>query len=587
MNKPMSTSMLLGAYWRSEEKWSAIGLLALVILLEMGTVYAAVGISNWQRNFFDTLVEHRREAIGTLMLTLLLLVGIAVLTKAFSIWFSQLLTLRWRSWLVDVFLQRWLRQRAYYRLEQSAQADNPDQRIAEDLRLLAEKSLELLLKLLTNVANAVSFSVILWGLSGTLPLSLLGFDVEIPGYMLWVGIAYAIFGSLVMEKIGRPLVGLGYQQQRYEADFRYQLMRMRENAEQIAFYRGEGEENRRFRRAFNAIQRNWHGLMVYSKRVAFTETLYIEAGSFVSYLFTVPRYFAGQLTIGGVMQMSTGFARLRTALSWFLFNYQDLALLRAVLRRLREFDRLLCQTEPRNITLTPSPQHTLRTRNLRLHLPNGAPLCAIPDITISAGESWAISGHSGSGKSTLLRALAGLWPHGKGDIVFPAGRTLFLPQKSYLPSGTLREILSYPGHVPDDERCRDIMASVRLAHYLPLLDQTDSWEKRFSPGEQQRLAFARVLLQRPDCVFLDEATSALDQDNEDRLYRLLRETLPATTVISITHHENLTRWHDHTLLIEPCNHPIDMAGEHADRQEKECPQRAMPSAAISIVRAQP
>ncbi|EHD19493.1 MULTISPECIES: ABC transporter ATP-binding protein/permease [Brenneria] len=587
MNKPISTSMLLGAYWRSEEKWSAIGLLALVILLKMGTVYAAVGISNWQRNFFDALVDQRREAIGTLMLTLLLLVSIAVLAKAFSVWFSQLLMLRWRSWLVDVFLRRWLRQRAYYRLEKSAQADNPDQRIAEDLRLLAEKSLELLLELITNVANAISFSVILWGLSGTLPLSLLGFDVEIPGYMLWVGIAYALFGSWVMEKIGRPLVGLGYQQQRYEADFRYQLMRMRENAEQIAFYRGEEEENRRFRAAFGAIAHNWRGLMLYSKRVAFTETFYIEAGSFVSYLFTVPRYFAGQLTIGGVMQMNTAFARLRTALSWFLFNYQDLALLRAVLRRLREFDQLLSQQESSNIRVTPAAERTLRTRGLCLHLPNGAPLCAIPDIAIFPGESWVIRGHSGSGKSTLLRALAGLWPHGHGEISFPAGHALFLPQKSYLPSGTLRDILSYPGSALDGERCRDAMIRVRLAHYLPQLDKTDAWEKRFSPGEQQRLAFARVLLQRPDCVFLDEATSALDQDTESHLYRLLRETLPETTVISITHHENLAHWHSHTLPIAPCDHPVDAAGEPPLQQEETFPQRDTPSETLSVVRAQP
>ncbi|PWC17513.1 ABC transporter permease [Brenneria roseae subsp. roseae] len=570
MKKPLSHSALLGAYWRSEERWRASGLLALVILLEMGTVYAAVGISNWQKNFFDALADYQRSAIAPLLLTLALLMGIAVLSKTFSIWFTQLLTLRWRSWLVDVFLEKWLRQRIYYHLENDATADNPDQRIAEDLRQMAEKSLELLLGLLTNIANAVSFSVILWGLSGTLSLTLLGHEFQVPGYMLWVGIAYALLGSWLMEKIGRPLVGLSYQQQRCEADFRYQLMRIRESAEQIAFYRGESEENRRLRTAFSAVQQNWRGLMVYSKRVAFTETLYIEAGSFVPYLFTIPRYFARQLTIGGVMQMGIGFARLRTALSWFLFNYKDLALLRAVLRRLCEFDDLLRQQERGDIVITSSADNALRTRGLCLRLPDGAPLAAIPDTEIRPGERWMICGGSGGGKSTLLRALAGLWPYGSGSVAFPAGSYLFLPQKSYLPSGTLREALSYPGKTLDSERCRDALTQVRLEHYIPCLEQTAQWDKRLSPGEQQRLAFARVLLQRPDSVFLDEATSALDRENEDNLYRLLRETLPDATVISVTHHPHLTHWHSHTLRITP-------AKEESNAATSDEPQSAISS----------
>ncbi|MEC5320147.1 ABC transporter ATP-binding protein/permease [Brenneria populi subsp. brevivirga] len=562
MNQPMSQAALLGAYWRSEEKLRAGGLLALTVALELGAVYASVEISNWQRNFYDALADHRQEAISGLLATLALLVSLYVLCKGFSVWFTQLLTIRWRSWLVDVFLRRWLQKRAYHRLERGALADNADQRIAEDLHLLAEKSLELGLELLKNLANAISFSVILWGLSGTLAVSLLGHEFQIPGYMLWIGLAYALLGSWAMEKIGRPLVGLGYQRQRYEADFRYLLVRIRENAEQIAFYRGEKEEERRLRSAFAAIRRNWRGLMLYSKRVAFTEAFYIEAGSFVSYLFTVPRYFAGLLTIGGVMQMGIGFARLRTALSWFLFNYQDLALLRAALQRLRDFDAALYRREESAIGVNLAADGVLRIRDLRLRLPDGAPLCAVPDIDIRPGEGLLIRGGSGRGKSTLLRALAGLWPHGSGDIALPAGSSLFLPQKSYLPTGTLREALCYPGGDFDDALCRRVLTQVRLEQYIPCLEQSQPWEKRLSGGEQQRLAFARALLQRPDCVFLDEATSALDRDNEDNLYRLLRETLPRTTVISVTHHPHLARWHNRVLRIGPAEEKGEDGGAH-------------------------
>lgn len=545
----MSPATLLLRYWRSAEKWRAAGLLALIITLEMGTVYASVEISNWQRHFFDALADFHYAAISTLMFTLALLMALSVLSKAFSVWFTQLLTLHWRTWLVEIFLQRWLQHRAYQRLESQALTDNPDQRIAEDLSLLAEKSLSLGLGLLSNLANAVSFAVILWGLSGALSLSLWGHDIRVPGYMLWVAIAYALLGSWIMEKVGGPLVALSYQRQRYEADFRYQLVRVREHAEQIAFYRGEKEEARRLHAAFAAIRRNWRSVMTYSKRVAFTETLYIDASSFVPYLFIIPRYFAKEITIGGVMQMSVGFSRLRTALSWFLFNYQDLALLRAALQRLCDFDAALCHSQHSDIQTIAADDGILRIRDLHLHLPDGTTLCTLPDTDIRPGERWMIVGGSGNGKSTLLRTLAGLWPYGSGSIALPGGTRLFLPQRSYLPVGTLREALCYPTGVFDDIHCREALRQVRLDHILDALDQVQPWDKYLSGGEQQRLAFARILLQRPDYVFLDEATSALDRDNETHLYQLLSDTLPTTTVISVTHHAHLAHWHHHQLQV--------------------------------------
>lgn len=547
--KPLSNWALIRPYWVSEKKCSACGLLALIIAVDLSVVYSAVQISNWQKNFFDALAAYDLDAISPLLMTLLALVSLYVVVKTFSTYFRQLLAISWRSWLTEVFLQRWLQEHAYHRLEKSEKTDNPDQRIAEDLNHMATNTLELALGLLSNLVSLVSYSVIIWGLSGTLSFALFGYQLELPGYMLWAGIVYALAGSLLMEKIGRPLTGLDYQQQQYEADFRYLLIRVRENAEQVAFYRGEASEHRRLSSAFSAIRQNWRGLMTYSKRVAFTEAVYIEVGSFLPYLIVVPRYFAKQITIGGVMQLSIGFARLRSALSWFLFNYKELALLRSVLQRLREFELALRQEHHGTILINQGAQ--LSTRNLQLELPDGSPLGPIPDIRIRPGERWLIGGPSGAGKSTLLRALAKLWPHGHGTIELPPGRLLFLPQKSYLPHGTLKAALCYPCEAEDfeTEQCRQALEWVRLGQYKGHLERIDRWDKRLSPGEQQRLAFARIMLQRPDHLFLDEATSSLDPENEANLYGLLCSKLPQATVISVAHHQGLERWHTHTLHV--------------------------------------
>ncbi|SDH66186.1 putative ATP-binding cassette transporter [Pseudomonas flavescens] len=552
MKASPSAWQLIRPYWLSDDKWHAYGLLALVIALDLLTVYCAVSISNWQKAFFDALSAFEREAIWPLMWTLGALIAAITLASTFSMFFRQLLEIRWRSWLTEVFLVRWLNDHAYQRIEAGQLADNPDQRIAEDLNHLAGKTLSLSLGLLKNIVNVVSYSVILWGLSGSLSLGAVGIDWALPGYMLWAAVLYALVGSWIMEKIGKPMVGLDYRQQQYEADFRYLLVRLREHAEQVAFYRGEPIEHQRLRQAFHAIRHNWRGLMTYTKRVAFTESIYVEVGSILPYVIAIPRYFARQITIGGVMQLSVGFARLRTALSWFLFNYKELALLRSVLQRLREFDQALKAVPVAGIRLTVSADASLHIRGLLLARPDGAPLNRVGDLDIVAGQRWLVQGPSGAGKSTLLRALAGLWPHGAGRIDLPGGKHLFLPQKSYLPPGSLKGALCYPAAVEGftDTQCVQALQQVRLHGYADRLAQHDHWEKRLSPGEQQRLAFARVLLHRPDYLFLDEATSALDTANEDNLYQLVAAQLPNATVISVAHHANLERYHNRCLRLQ-------------------------------------
>ncbi|ENO87084.1 ABC transporter [Thauera linaloolentis 47Lol = DSM 12138] len=543
---------LLRPYWVSEDRWRARALLALVIGTDLLRTYVAVRVNYWQRDYWDALAAHDVNAFWQLMWVFLVIICFSSVFDTARIWFFQALEMRWRAWLTEVFVGRWLDGEAYYRIARGGGVDNPDQRIGEDLQIMASDSLRLSLGMLDSLVKLFSYSVIVWSLSGSLSFALGGVGIEIPGYMLWVAVLYALSGSLLLERIGHPLVRVDYHQQRCEAHFRYLMMRVRENAEQIAFYSGGRAESVRLRAAFLAVRENWRRIMDYTKRITLFHESYIEIGAFLPLLIIGPRYFAGEITLGAVQQLTLSFSRVRGALSWFIFAYKDLALLRSVFQRLLEFEAAMARREEGGIARVRGMRPgVLRVSALTLQRPDGTPLACIGDLELRPGERWLVRGHSGAGKSTLLRALAGLWPHGSGEIAMPPGRAMFLPQRSYLPVGSLRACLCYPS----DEQwfgvgeCLEVLDAAGLGGLAAELEVCDDWAGRLSPGEQQRLAFARLFLHKPDWVFLDESTASLDARNESRLYEALIRRLPGASVVSVGHRAGLERFHAHALEI--------------------------------------
>lgn len=561
MDKPPSAWSMIRPYWFSEDKRRARTLLLLVIALNLAIVYVNVRINVWYAAFYDDLDKRNLPGFTHEIMVFGLLAFVFIGLATARIYFRQMLEFRWRRWLTDVYLGRWLGARTFYQLERDHAVDNPDQRIAEDLRDLASNSLALSLDLLSTIVTLVSFVTILWVLSGTLSFALFGHQMSIPGYMVWAALLYAVIGTLVIHKVSRRLVDVSYRQQKVEADFRVLLVRLRENAEQIAFYDGGPTEGRRARAAFGAVRNNWVEIMRYTKRLVLASSIYGQIAIIFPLVAAAPRYFAGAFTLGVLMRLNDTFGQVSGAFSWFINSYSTLADWRATVNRLREFNlRMDRQPSP---GLTYHRATDVQAHGLQVFLPDGKPLPVPADFHIRAGERWLVRGPSGAGKSTLLRALAGLWPYATGDVSMPDGAlaggggasrpVLFLPQMSYVPDGTLKEALCYPMPADryTDAQCAAALRDCRLEAYVDQLQHLDAWSNRLSPGEQQRLAFARALLLRPSYLFMDEATSSLDLDTEQHLYETLLKQLPETALISVAHRETLERYHTHEMRIGP------------------------------------
>jgi putative ATP-binding cassette transporter len=553
---------LAAPYWRSEERWRARLLLGVVIVLNLSLVGMSVLLSYWNREFFNSLQEKNAEAFWALLFWwrqtdsgpmpgFVFVAALYIMIAVYALYLRQALQIRWRSWMTREVLDRWLADRAYYRVALTDPGtDNPDQRIAEDLRQFVDNTLALGLGLMRSVVTLFSFILVLWGLSG--PATILG--ITIPGYMVWVALIYAVVGTGLAHLVGRSLIRLNFQQERVEADFRYALVRLRDNAEGIALYGGEADEKRGLSERFGAVMGNWWSIMVATKRLTFFTNGYAQVAIIFPFVVAAPAYFAGRIPLGGLTQTAGAFSEVQGALSWFVDNYASLTEWRATVLRIRGFlgaieaARAAAGT---GIQAVPDGGDRLVLENVTVSLPNGRVLLEDASARIGPGEAVLIAGPSGSGKSTLFRALAGLWPFGHGRVHAPAEGRLFLPQRAYLPLGTLRRAVCYPRDTAEfgEAEIHEALEAAGLGHLALRLDQVEAWDRLLSGGEQQRVALARALLLKPRWLFLDEATASLDPEAEARFYELLKERLPRTALVSIAHRPAVARYHQRALRV--------------------------------------
>jgi vitamin B12/bleomycin/antimicrobial peptide transport system ATP-binding/permease protein len=537
-------------YFRSEDRWAGRGLLGAILAIELAQVGVAVLLNSWNARFYDALQNKNASAFGYELIVFSALAGTFILLAVYQLYLSQALQIRWRQWMTSRLLGSWLNDSTPYRMQLAADGvDNPDQRIAEDVKLFVVKTLSLGTGLLGAVVTLGSFVVILWSLSGAAPLTLFGHAVAVPGYLIWVAILYAMAGTYITHLIGHPLIDLDIEQQRREADFRAGLLRVRENAEQIALLKGEPAERRRLMAHFAKVKDNWTAIMGRQKRLTFFTAGYSQVQVIVPILAAGPAYFAGAIGLGGLMQTRSAFGRVEGALSFFVNAYPQLALWKSVIARLDGFERSIADTVNRAGTLEVIERDggcAISATGLDLKKPDGSPLLSIEALDLYTGEATLLNGPSGTGKSTLLRALAGIWPHAQGQLEVPTGaRILVLPQRPYLPEGSLRNAITFPRVLPDieDARIAELLAEVGLSALADRLNEEAHWQQRLSLGEQQRLTIVRSILFEPDWLLLDEATASLDEPAERAAYRLLRERLPRTTIVSVGHRSTLRALH--------------------------------------------
>jgi vitamin B12/bleomycin/antimicrobial peptide transport system ATP-binding/permease protein len=539
-------------YWVSEERRIAWVLLAIVVVLNLLQVGLNVLINYWRNAFYNALQNYDEAEFVRQLGIFCGLAAAFIVCMVYQTYLTQMLQIRWRRWLTHRYLNRWLDHRAYYKMQLKAgPTDNPDQRIADDLNLFTNFSLNLSQNLLSSVVTLFSFVFILWSLSGTVTIPYIG--LAIPRFMVWLAVIYAVIGTIVTVKVGRPLVGLNFHRQRLEADFRYSLVRLRENTESVAFYRGEPRELDIFRGRFADVFDNFWAIMKRTKLVGWFVYGYGQASVVFTYIVQAPLFFAKLVTLGGLQQTADAFGQVQGSLSFIVNSYTDIANWQSMVQRLAAFERPLTEIaghaeEPSDLAIAYQGKG-ISVDDLAIDLPDGKPLVSGVSFEAQPDRGLLLVGPTGVGKSTVLRAIAGIWPFCRGRVRFGAGRVFFIPQKPYIPLGSLRQALAYPddGAALPREALEAVLRKVGLGALAPELDKVDQWSRRLSGGEQQRLAFARVFLAEPAVVVLDEATSALDEAMETHLYRLLREAPWHPTIVSVGHRSTLRAFHDDVL----------------------------------------
>lgn len=553
---------LITPYWNSEEKKSARLYLAAIITLTIAAVYMTLLLNEWFNSFYSALQNYDSGAVyrGLLRFTGLAFAHIAF--AVYSYYLQQRLALRWRKWMTKNYLAKWTGQQMYYRLEMFSQgtADNPDQRISEDINLFTARTLSFMSGLLRSATTIVCFIFVLWNLSEVLSFSAAGQEIHIYGYLVWTALAYSVFGTWITHKVGHRLVSLNYLQQKLEADFRFSMVRLRETAESVAFYNGAAKEEAFLSNRFMTLLRNTLFIIKKQKQLSWLTNSYAQIAIIFPFVVAVPRYLSQNISLGGLMQIANCFGKVQDSMSYFVDVYASLAEWQSCAERLLSFDRHIAaiekETEEKSGSLVREETHDrLRLADVTISVPamdenkRTREIISSASCTIKSGEHVILKGPSGSGKSTLLRTLAGFWPYVKGHISMPApSEMMFIPQKPYIPMGTSAEAASYPLETADEEILSPLLVECGLSHLMEKTDTEADWSHILSLGEQQKLAFVRVFLRKPKWVFLDEATSAMDEETEEKMYRLLT-ALPGTTVISIGHRSTLDKWHDRVLRI--------------------------------------
>jgi vitamin B12/bleomycin/antimicrobial peptide transport system ATP-binding/permease protein len=549
----------------ARERRVAIGMVVFLVLINQMEVGVSVRLSFFSRDMYNAL-ENKDAAAFWIQVFFVFIpwaffdVGAHVVEYIVQ----STLIIRWRLWLTNNYVSRWLDHHTHYRMSLAGgAADNPDQRISEDINRFIDGGqvgygiYSFSILLISTLSSLVSFAIVLWGLSAnfTLPYT----NIAVPGFLFWIALIYAFIGSLMTGLIGYPLVALNFAQQRYEADFRFSLARMREYAEQIALLAGERTEKASLKTRFGAIVINYFRIIACRKNLVAATSIYAQASEIIPYLIVAPFYFSGKVTLGIMMQTARGFLSVQSALNFFVTYFVSLADFKAVLDRLTSFDLAIAKAKkpgfsPRTGADTPAARKHLDIEALNVRLPDGREIIEDASVRLAEAEPVLVTGPSGSGKSTLFRAISGIWPYGGGAITLPANaKFMLLPQRPYIPIGTLRAAVTYPEN-PDhygEAAIIDALRTVRLSEFTDELYVEDIWQQRLSGGEQQRLAIARAILAKPDWLFLDESTSAMDEDMETEIYGALAKKLPATTIVSIGHRASLAQFHKRHLEMRP------------------------------------
>jgi putative ATP-binding cassette transporter len=548
-------------YYRSEDRWAGGLLLAAVVGIELSLVALNVILNQWYNRFYNTLQDRNWDGFVSAILFFCAIAAIFTVLAVYQTYLNLWLQIRWRRWMTQTYLRQWLNTANHYRMQLLGDAaDNPDQRIADDLQMFVQNTLSIGIGLLSSIVTLCSFVVILWTLSADVPLHLFGSAFMIPGYLVWAALLYAVLGTMFTHLIGWPLIPLNFQQQRFEADFRFNLVRTRENSEQIAALRGEAAERERHINRFGLVVANWIAIMQRQKKLTFFTQSYTQASVIFPYVMVSPAYFSGAMQLGGLMQTASAFNKVQEALSFFVSAYRQIAEYQAVVQRLDGFESAIIAG--RDIALTPptievvphTDADTVAIEELHVRLPDGEPLVDAAHIKLSPAERVLVTGPSGAGKSTLFRAITGIWPFGSGRIRVPDdAKIMLLPQRPYFPVATLAAAISYPARAGTfaDAQIAEALAAVGLAEWSARLNEEGHWNRMLSLGEQQRLAIARALLQEPDYLFLDEATASLDEPAEALLYRMLQDRLKGTTIISIGHRSTLGAFHHRRIELVP------------------------------------